>query len=314
MIRALLALAAAALLAAPAEAGRRCRRTYQTLYSTAGWSHGSGCYSCHARKSQARDPKELLSGLASKLSGDAAWYKEFNALTSGYTQRGGYAQQGYGGYQTTVNGEYSSYSPAGNSLYGVQQAYSNHPLLDLNAAAGTLGKVVEQTNAGAQGLIAGYGNFTASAYASENDRQARIAAYQAILGVHQGPAVAAKAEVFRYQSTTEPAAPGGGQPSAGNGQNAPQQPAPPHPGLVVLNNRCVACHSPQGEFGVHGKFDLSKLDLAMVQAAADRVSLPPGDAKAMPQVKTAEGFGPGETLPWNEIRAVQDLALGVAPR
>lgn len=312
MIRVILALAAVTLLAAPAEAGRRCYRSYQTIYSLNGWNHS--CYQCHPRKSQARDPKDLLAGLASKLSGDAAWYKEFNALTSGYAQRGGYASAtAYaGGYQTTTAGEYSSYPVGGNSLYGVQ-SYSSHPLLDLNAAAGTLGKVVEQTNTGAQNLISGYGNFTATAYALDSQRQENIAAYQAILGVRQGPAVQARAEVFRYQTTTEPNA-AGGQAGAGQSQNAPQQAPPPHPGLVVLNQRCVDCHSPNGQFGVHGAFDLSKLDLKMVQAAADRVSLPPGDAKAMPRVKTAEGFGPGEALPWNEIRAVQDLALGVPAR
>lgn len=309
MTRFIIALAAVALLAAPAEAGRRCRRTYQTIYSRAGWTHGGGCFSCHASKSQARDPKELLSGLASKLSGDAAWYKEFNALTSGYAQRGGYTAAGYaGGYRTAVAGEISSYPVQGNTLLGVQGFQATHPLLELNAAAGTLGAAVQQLNTGAIGLTNGYGNFVAGAHALDNQRMENIAAYQAILGVRQGPPVQPRADVFKWQSTTEP----NGQAQSPTQQpQAANQPAQQHPGLVVLQQRCVACHSPQGEFGVHGTFDLSKLDLAMVQAAADRVSLPPGDAKAMPQVKTETGFGPGTALPWNEIRAIQDLALGV---
>lgn len=297
MNRFILALAAVALLVSPAAAGRRCYRTYQTLYSTAGWSHGSGCYSCHPRKSQARDPKELLSGLAAKLHGDAEWYREFHALTGA---RGGYAAAGMPGYQTSVTGEYSSYPVQGNTLLGVQALQAGHPLLDLNAQANTLGKVIEQTTTGGQNLIAGYGNYATSVYAMENDRQAKVAAYQAILGVHQGPAVAARAEVFKYQATTEPGV-----------QAAPGQPQQQHPGLTVLGQKCIDCHSPSGQFGVHGTFDMTKLDLAMVQAAADRVSLPDGDEKKMPRAKTESGFGHGPALTWQEIRAIQDLALGV---
>lgn len=305
MNRFILALVAVALLAAPAEAGRRCYRSYQTIYSLNGWNHS--CYSCHAQK-KPRSDKDLLSGLASKLSGDAQWYGEFHSLTGKYAQQGGvYAAAGVpGGYQTTVAGQYSSYPVQGQSLYGVQQAYSNHSLLDLNAAAGTLGKVVEQTAAGSQNLISGYGNFTATAYALDSQRQENVAAYQAILGVRQGPVTQAKAEVFKYQSTTEPAP----QAAAGPPQQAPQQQQ--HPGLVVLSQRCAACHSPNGQHGVQGTFDLSRLDLKMVQAAADRVSLPVDDPKRMPLgEKTEAGFSPGPALPWNELRAIQDLALGV---
>ena len=307
MIRALLALAAVALLAAPAEAGRRCRyRTYQTIYSLNGWQHS--CYSCHNKKQSAFSWKEAILKIESTKQDYAAFADALSkvALQPQGGAYGGYAAQGYGGgYQTTVAGQYSSYPVGGNSLYGVQ-SYASHPLLDLNAAAGTLGKVVEQTAAGSQNLISGYGNFTATAYALDSQRQENVAAYQAILGVRQGPVTQAKAEVFKYQSTTEPAP----QAAAGPPQQAPQQQQ--HPGLVVLSQRCAACHSPNGQHGVQGTFDLSRLDLKMVQAAADRVSLPVDDPKRMPLgEKTEAGFSPGPALPWNELRAIQDLALGV---
>lgn len=304
MIRALLALAAVALLAAPAEAGRRCRyRTYQTIYSLNGWQHS--CYSCHNKKQSAFSWKEAILKIESTKQDYAAFADALSkvAIQPQGGAYGSYAAAGYGGgYQTTVAGQYSSYPVQGNTLLGVQ-AYASHPLLDLNAAAGTLGKVVEQTATGSQNLIAGYGNFTATAYALDSQRQENVAAYQAILGVRQGPAVQAKAEVFKFQSTTEPSQ----QPPV-----AAQQPTQQHPGLTVLTQRCAACHSPGGQHGVQGTFDLSKLDLKMVQAAADRVSLPVDDPKRMPLgTKTETGFSPGPALPWNEIRAIQDLSLGV---
>lgn len=318
MLRLILALSAVAMLAVPAEAGRRCRyRTYQTLYSLNGWNHS--CYQCHnSKKAQAFSWKEAIIKLESTKQDYAAFNEALARVAgspspTGYTSA--YAAGGYpGGYSSTFAGELSSYPVQGQSLYGVQ-SYQPPVNLDINTAVHGLTQVTQQVNQAGHAIAMDVSDIVQTSAAAQNRRFERELALKALdlaREINQGAAGAPQASTLRFQVITQPN--GQVQVIPEQPQAGPQQPPQQHPGLAVLQQSCTECHSPQGKYGVHGAFDLSKLSQEMVEAAANRVGLPDDDPKRMPRSSNGDGFQAGRVLSWEEKHAIEDLALGVKPQ
>lgn len=288
-------------LASPAVAGRRCGRTYQSITSSHGW--GQACYTCHKSKAKAFSWREAIIELE-KTKADYAAFSDALGKVTGPTQTLGYGANAYG---QTIQGEYSSYPVQGNTIYGVQ-SYSTHPLINLNAAYSNQAKLAQALTAGAQATATDHADLTSLAYTLENDRQAKFAAFSAVQAIAQGHPPQPQASTFRFQATVGP---------TGQIQIQPDQPQPGgevqplgvNLGRAVLQDKCAACHTPEGAHGVQGKFDLTNLSQEMLEAAADRVNRPDDDPQRMPRVKTEDGFGPAPVLNWQDKHAIEDLAL-----
>jgi hypothetical protein len=294
---------AVVLVAAPAVAGRRCNRTSgYTLQNSYAWPKHGSCWSCHkAKTAEAYNWRKAITTIEAQKIETAAFLQALGTISpSGQGQA--YAQ---GGGYSSVQGEFSSYPVQGQSLYGVQ-SYASHPLVDINAAFSTQGKLQAQLNAGAHASSQDLADLTSLAYQLESNRQTQIAAFGAIQAVAQGHPPQPQATQFRFNATTlpngqiqiqpEPTVSAQGQPSG-------------NPGLLVLENRCASCHDGPN---AHGKFNLAgDLTKELADKIEDRLRLPSDDPLAMPRVKTADGFGPGEPLSDRELNAVQDLLWGV---
>lgn len=299
MIRILIFLALVFVNAAPAAAGRRCGRTYQTYASGHGW--GQSCYACHKQKASAYNWREAITTIEKQKIETAAFLQALGSVSG----RGNAAVYGSPG-GVSIEGQISSYPVQGQSLYGVQ-SYATHPLIDLNAAFNTQGKLAAQLSAGAQATAQDAADLTSLAYQLESNRQTQIAAFNAIQAVAQGPAPQPVAQSMVFRATSGPN--GVVIEPVPQGQEAAGPAANPG-GLAVLEASCASCHSGAN---VQGRFDLAKIDQLSVSNWDDlleRLDLPPEDPKAMPRAKTAEGFGPGVKLTRREIHAIEDLAWG----
>lgn len=279
-------------MATPASAGR-CRRTFQSYSSSHGWSYSGGCYQCHKPAAKSKGWREAIVTLQQTKQEYAAFVQSIQAVAGAGT----YAQQGS---VANYSGQYSSYPAQGASVYGVS-AYASNPLLDLGAVINGQQKLAQQLTLGAQQSASDTADIANLTYTLENDRAAKIAAYQAIASISQGAPAQPTVSNFRFNATVHP-----------NGQVTVQQ----DPVVMsqsaggdlqaVLESRCAECHAgPEPK----GKFDLSRLDAQALEKAVVRINLPPDDPKAMPQRKTADGFEPGEPLSWRERHAIEDALI-----
>lgn len=299
------ALLILASLASPSVAGWRCNRSYyQTYASSANWS--SGCYQCHPqphKKAAAYNWREAITTIERQKIETQAFLTALQTISP----QGQVTAQGYpGGYQSQYASEYSSYPVAGSSLYGVQ-SYSTNPLIDLNAAFQTQSKLAQQLTAGAHATAADAADLTSLAYQLENDRQAKIAAFQSITAVAQGAPPQPTATQFRQQMTVSPSGATTTVTTSATGQaTATAQGQPVIDGLAVLESKCASCHAGQN---ISGGFDLAKLTPEGLARAIERINLPPDDPKHMPQVPTDSGYVPGQPLEWRERHAVEALLL-----
>lgn len=306
----------AAMLATPsvAEAGRRCGRCGRVV--THVYSHGGG-YSCDSCYKKQEPAKEIgwRAGLAALLKFEqdiAAYETGKRQLAAGSGAGGSYASAyagvggaGYGQGVTTF-GEYSSYPVQGNTLLGVN-AYSTHPLVDLNATLNLQGKLASQLAQGAHASAADTADLASTVYTLENDRQAKIAAFSAVQAIAQGAPAQPTVNTFRFQQTTQPAGPSGGSPGQVSASATVGPLASAGPTLeAVIANRCASCHTGAE---AAGGLNMADFGLAELEAMVERVNLSPDDPKFMPQVKTDGGHGPGTPLTWMERHALEAALL-----
>lgn len=330
MKRFLLALAAIALLAAPADAGRRCWRygySYgYTLSNSYCWP--SNCWQCHPRKQQAAayNWREAITTIEKQKVETSAFLQALQTVSSpmpGVQPQGYVAPQGYGAYGqvapygsagASMVGEYSSYPVQGSTLLGAS-AFTVPQTVDLNGNSATLLEVAKLQTQGATQIAGDVKDLSANAFAQQQQSQTQAMAFQALAQIAQGRPANVESLRFQivqgpngtFQLQPQPQVPQQGPPQAAS--PPPSQPAPIHPGLAILQSQtCSECHSPGNQ---QGTFDVTALTVASVQAASQRVSLPDDDPKRMPKAKVEGGFGPGRVLSSEEKRAIQDLALGV---
>lgn len=325
MKRFLLALLVLGLLNGTAEAGRRCWRSgYSygyTLRNSYCWPQG--CWSCHPRKSSTSSYnwREAITTIEKQKVETNAFLQALQTISpqpqaqqygyQAYGQAGGYAMP----YGTQTYGEYASYPQTGNTLYGAA-AYLTPPSVNVDATAQTLLQLSGQMNNGASQLAVETKGLVEATSAAQERVQTRAMAIQALMELSRPqPATQQTLRWQSYQGPVQPQ-PAPPQPQAPvqpqPAQGATPQPSPVHQAVAtIFNNDCVQCHSPQGKWGVQGTFDITALTTEMLTAAAKRTSLPEDDPKRMPKTKTADGFGPGRVLSFEEQKAIQDLALGV---
>jgi hypothetical protein len=291
---------AVALVSTTAVAGRRCNRTSgYTLYNSYSWPKHGGCWSCHkAKTATAYNWREAITTIEKQKIETSAFLQALETVSP----RGQAQAYGVPGGYSSVQGEYSSYPVQGQSLYGVQ-SYATHPLIDINAAFSTQGKLQSQLQAGAHASSQDLADLTSLAYQLESNRQTQIAAFGAIQAVAQGHPPQPQATQFRFSATQGPNGQIQIQPEPVQAQGQQSGNA----GMLVLENRCASCHSgPTGK----GKFNLAELSQEQLDEALRRVNLPVDDPQYMPRVKTADGFGPGEPLTSRERHDLETLVWG----
>lgn len=282
-------------MASPAVAGRRCLRSGQSYASSHGW--GQACYQCHKPKASAYNWREAITTIEKQKVETAAFLSALETVAG----RPGASVSAYGGGgYSSVAGEFSSYPVGGQTLYGVN-AYASHPLIDLNAAFQTQGKLAGQLQAAAQATAADTGDLASLAYQLESNRQTQIAAFSAIQAVAQGHPPQPQATQFRFNASVAPNGAVTIQPEA-----VPQSSG--NPGLLVLENRCASCHSGAS---VAGKFDIATADRKMLDEALRRVQLSPDDPAFMPKAKGADGMIAGEPLTARERNDLEDFVWSV---
>ena len=197
-----------ALFAAPstADAARRCGRCGHVVAHVHTCGSGYYCDSCYrSYKPKAVGWRDALTAIAARKADNEAFNQGLQAILG--TGQGGYASAqasagGYGYAQSTA-GEYSSYPVQGNTLLGVN-AYSNHPLVDLNATLNLQGKLAQQLAQGAHASATDTADLASTVYTLENDRQAKIAAFSAVQAIAQGAPPQPTVNTFRFQQTTQP--------------------------------------------------------------------------------------------------------------
>lgn len=285
------------------EAGR-CYRTYQSISSLNGWNHS--CYKCHnAKQSKSFSWKEAIIKLEQTKQDYAAFADALGKVAGNSSGSSAYAAYQQGGYSTNSLGEFSSY-PAGNTLYGVN-AYSNHPLVDLNATLNLHNKLAVQLANGAHGVASDVGDVANNVYALENDRQVKIAQLNAMAEVGRTPPVQPTVNTLRWQTTTLPAADGGSLTAAvkitpGGGAVDPSMPTLE----AIIANRCASCHTGAE---AAGGLNVASFGLAELEEMVKRVNLPPDHPDFMPQKKVDSGHAPGEPLTWMERHVLESALL-----
>lgn len=281
--RLLIAAAVLAGLAGTADAGWRCNRSYQTITSAYGWNHS--CYSCHKRKSQAYDWRQDMTRIAARKSDNEEFGKALALLVGAQYQPGQIVTSGYSGaYSTNTYNELQSYyTPQGATTYGVQ-GYSNDPLVDLNAVIQGQRQLAQQLAVGAQQSASDTADITSTAYQLENDRQIKIAQLAAIAGIGEKQPPQPAQTIFRQQVSQNPVAVGA---VAEVATQAEMTGGLSEEFVKVVNNKCAACHTGQGN-GV-AKLDLDKeLTENQLKAMANAVDegtmplKPDGQAEKLP--------------------------------
>ncbi len=271
MTRMLLAAVLALGMTAQAGAGWRCGRSYQTIYSLNGWN--SGCYNCHPKKQQQFSWKQAII----KLEETKQDYQAFNeALSKVAGAPQGYAAYGAAGYagpygSNTYSELTQQYGNLGATQYGVQ-AYSNDPLVDLNAVIQGQRMLSQQLAVGASSSAQDTSDIANQAYALENDRQIKIAQLATIASVGTAPVPQPTSTVFRQQQIVGPA-----QAEVTTHQEVTATNTGTNPEFIKLvNARCTACHTGQGN-GV-AKLDLGKEvsqnQLVIMAEAVDEGKMP----------------------------------------
>jgi hypothetical protein len=226
------------VLPAPAEAGRRCNRTYQTLRSSYGWSASHGCYACHQPHGQKQGVSQILGGLAAKQS-------EYAALLTGLERLG--FRQTSANYVTS--GQYAeSYGQAGQSVY------ASVPHIDVMA----LGQMSSRLASQAQ-EFAGQATLGAQDLVAQAQRVAEIQATGQAAAAALRAASGTPQPSFRQFSFTTKID------QSGNVTVEPQQPGVAALGSpddvlaqvdAVVQARCAKCHNANDH---KGELDLTAL-------------------------------------------------------
>jgi mono/diheme cytochrome c family protein len=313
MIRAFTFVAVVLMAWQSASAGRRCGRTYQTLQTRHGWD--TSCRSCHKPAAAAKpfNWREAAVVIEKEKIETAAFMQWLGQ------QQGGQASA-YGvpmGYASTLQGELSTFSPQGNTLYGASQVYGRTPPWDRMVLMNQRGKLTEQLQAFAHQDSQDLSDLNAEAHRQASAEreleitQSNIIESQRIRASSNSPAVN---QTFRFSATTTP---------SGQVVVVPeQQQTPPYtpqamqgPDVMqLLTQRCASCHAGAN---VSGKFNLdaglASLSPEQKDDIADRVALPADDPAHMPKAATAEGHGPGPMLDRREINAIEDWAWSGGP-
>jgi len=300
MTRILIALAVA-LSASPSVAGWRCR---------------NGCYYWVAPQAQAyQKPAAAAYNWRQAITTIEAQKIETNAFIEALGKvsvapQGKVAAQGYvGPYGLQQTQEYSSYPAQGATLYGASQ-YSPTPTVDRMALMNMQTKLQAQIQGSAHQGAQDTADLMSLAHTQAKEERDLEITISGILSANANSQEPPKEQHWRQQTVVGPY--GAAVVTQGGPVPQPQATASAQgmlDGRSIIDSTCMSCHSGNN---IQGNLDLTDLRLltqSQRDAVGDRIDLPPGDAKIMPQEATEAGFIPGKPLNWREKKAVFDLLL-----